>query len=365
MKSAAAARSLALDAVTAPRRAAASALAVAALAFVIMPALPRTAFADEGGVSFWLPGLFGSLAAVPQQPGWSATSIYYHTSVWADGAVSLAREFEIGRIPLQASGRASAHLDGSGDLGLLIPSYVFATPVLGGRASASLMGIYGNVDDSLLGTVSGHIGPFPFGPRFDSIQSSATGLGDLYPMLALRWNSGADNYMTYVTGDVPVGDYSSTSLANIGIGHGAVDAGGGYTYFDPQSGHELSAMLGFTYNLINQGTQYQNGVDMHLDWGASQFLTKQLQIGVVGYLYDQLSCDGGSGDRVGCFESRVVGVGPQIGYLFPVGTMQGYLNLKAYGEFAAADRPAGGNAWLPFENSPPAPAAAAASVVAK
>src|SRR3954463_3552558 len=25
-------------------------------------------FADEGGVSFWLPGLFGSLAATPLQP---------------------------------------------------------------------------------------------------------------------------------------------------------------------------------------------------------------------------------------------------------------------------------------------------------
>jgi hypothetical protein len=79
-------------------------------------------------------------------------------------------------------------------------------------------------------------------------------------------------------------DYSSTSLSNIGIGHGAVDAGGGYTYFNPQTGHELSAVLGFTYNLINPSTQYQNGVDMHLDWGASQFLTKQVQVGLVDYL---------------------------------------------------------------------------------
>src|SRR5215472_11031995 len=29
------------------------------------------AMADEGGVSFWLPGFFGSLAAAPMQPGWS------------------------------------------------------------------------------------------------------------------------------------------------------------------------------------------------------------------------------------------------------------------------------------------------------
>ena len=37
----------------------------------------------------------------------------------------------------------------------------------------------------------------------------------------------------------------------------------------------------------------------------------------VGYFYNQLTCDSGAGNRVGCFESRVVGLGPQIGYIFP------------------------------------------------
>jgi len=40
--------------------------------------------------------------------------------------------------------------------------------------------------------------------------------------------------MTYITGDIPVGAYQSDRLSNVGIGHGAIDAGGGYTYFDPQ-----------------------------------------------------------------------------------------------------------------------------------
>jgi hypothetical protein len=59
-------------------------------------------------------------------------------------------------------------------------------------------------------------------------------------------------------------------------------AGGGYIYFNPQAGHEPSGVLGFTYSFENQSTQYQNGVDMHFDWSASQFLTKQFQIGAVG-----------------------------------------------------------------------------------
>jgi hypothetical protein len=94
---------------------------------------------------------------------------------------------------------------------------------------------------------------------------------------------------------------------------------------------------------------------MHLDWAASQLLTKQFQIGVVGYVYNEVGCDSGSGDRVGCFQSRVIGVGPQIGFVIPMGTIQGYLNFKAYMEFDSANRPDGWNTWATFSFSPSPP----------
>ncbi len=324
---------------------------------------PEISRADESGVSFWIPGLFGSLAATPQQPGWSLANIYYHTSVSAGADVARAREFQLGNVPagVTVNANLNLHVNATGDLGFVLPSYVFATPVLGGQASVSLLAAYGVVGTSLAGTLSGVLtGPFggtvPFA-RSDTISDTTWGFGDLAPMFQLKWNSGVNNYMTYLTGDIPVGAYQSTRLSNIGIGHGAIDAGGGYTYFNPETGHELSGVLGFTYNFINNSTQYQSGVDLHFDWGASQFLTKQVQVGLVGYVYKELGCDSGSGDRVGCFQSQVVGVGPQIGYLFPVGDMQGYLNFKAYGEFDAASRPSGWNTWLTFSISPPAPGA--------
>ena len=87
---------------------------------------------------------------------------------------------------------------------------------------------------------------------------------------------------------------------------------------------------------------------MHFDWGASQFLSKQLLVGLVGYAYQEIGCDSGSGDRVGCFRSRVFGVGPQLGYIFPLGDKQGYLNIKGYKEFGAENRPEGWNVWLTF-----------------
>ena len=339
---------------TSARRALMKAFALALVSVVV--AVPMPAMADEGGVSFWLPGFFGSLAAAPQQPGWSLTSIYYHTSVSAGADVARAREFEIGRIPLNLTANVSANLDARADLALALPTYTFATPVLGGQLTLGAVGLYGRVDTSLAGSVTGALatplGTFPFS-RFDSISDSVTGFGDVLPIATLRWNAGVHNYMTYITGDIPVGAYDSTRLSNVGIGHSAIDAGGGYTYLNPQTGHEFSGVLGFTYNFTNPSTQYQNGVDMHFDWGASQFLTKQFQVGLVGYVYKEIGCDSGSGDRVGCFQSQVVGLGPQLGFVIPLSTTtQGYLNVKGYKEFAAQNRPDGWNTWVTFVISP-------------
>jgi hypothetical protein len=188
--------------------------------------------------------------------------------------MSRAREFEIGKIPGNVSATLNANLNATGDLALITPTYTFATPVLGGQASVGLMGVYGRTSTSLAGTLSGTItlpppiGSIPF-LRSDSIGDSVTGFGDLYPNFSLRWNAGVNNFMVYTTGDIPVGAYDSTRLSNIGLGHGAIDAGGGYTYFNPQAGHEFSAVTGFTYNFNNPTTNYQSGVDWHLDWGAS------------------------------------------------------------------------------------------------
>ena len=340
-----------------------SGLVHGALALAAAFSVPGISVADEGGVSFWLPGLYGSLSAVPQAaPGWSLLTFNYYTNVSAGANVSAAREVEIGRLPsTTATANLSANLHAQADLQWIQPNYAFATPVLGGQLTMSMASFVGWQRADLSGTLQVTAPPLPPFTRSDSINSSVTGFGDLYPAVALRWHDGVNNFLIYGTGDIPVGAYDSTRLANLGIGHGAADGGVGYTYLNPATGHEFSAVAGLTYNLENPSTNYKNGVDFHLDWAASQYLSKQIFVGPVGYVYDQLSCDIGTGDRVGCFESRVVGIGPQIGYLFPIGTMQGYLNFKAYAEFDAAARPSGWNAWVTFVLSPTAPIPTAAS----
>jgi hypothetical protein len=313
------------------------------------------AWADEGGVSFWLPGQFGSLAAAPAQPGWSAAAIYYHTKVNANGDVAASREFTVGRFSRTLNVNLNADLHAAADLALLNGTYVFATPVFGAQLALGMTSIFGRSQASVDGTLTAAVGNLAV-TRSGSISNAVEGVGDLYPMATLKWNRGVHNFMTYVTGDIPVGKYDPSSLANLGIGHGAVDGGVGYTYFNPQTGHELSAVTGLTYNLKNTDTDYRNGIDWHLDWGASQWLSKQFFFGLTGYFYDQLTADSGSLAILGPVKSRVIGAGPQIGYLLPVGDMQGFLGLKSYFEFDAHDRPHGVNTWLTFSISPAAQA---------
>src|SRR5271167_4433864 len=100
----------------------------------------RVAIADEGGVSFWVPGLFGSLAAAPQQPGWSLALINYYDSVRASGNIAAAREVTVGRFNPSVNVNSNVNLQANPDIIFVNPSYVFATPVFGGQLALSILG---------------------------------------------------------------------------------------------------------------------------------------------------------------------------------------------------------------------------------
>jgi hypothetical protein len=203
---------------------------------------------------------------------------------------------------------------------------------------------YGESRASVDATLTGALGPFRFNVG-GSTAHTLTGVGDIAPQFA------ALEFRRRQFHDLCRRRYSRRPIrrgasANLGLGDSAIDVGGGYTYFNPLTDWEFSSVLGVTYNFENEHTDYQNGVDMNLDLSASRFVTKELQIGVVGYAFRQISCDSGAGNRVGCFESQVFGVGPQIGYIIPRGDLQGYLNIKAYREFGAEHRAEGWNTWV-------------------
>ena len=307
------------------RTACASLPAISALLF-----LANTARADEGGVSFWAPGQFGSFAAVPGAPGWAFPVIYYHVSEDAGGSKNFIR-----------GGNLTAGLDAKADLAFFFPTYTFKEPV-GAQAGVGLGWAVAHMRVTADVAVTGERGNTLSAKRTDTL----TGGTDLYGLGTLKWHDGNNNYLAYTMVGVPVGAYQLGRLANTSTNHWSIDAGGGYTYLNPKTGYEFSIVGGLTYNFENNDTHYRNGIDSHIDWAASKFLNEQLHVGVVGYVFYQLSGDSGSGATLGAFKSRIAAIGPQLGYFFPVGKEKGYVNVKGYWEFGEQNRASGWNFWL-------------------
>jgi hypothetical protein len=325
-----------------------------AAAFGILLALGApsgSARADESGTSFWQPGSFGGLAATASPMGWSLSLSGYHGAAYAGSSVSSARLTRVGYLEETQVGNVTATSASFSNLATLTPTYGFAIPALGAQASLSLSGLYGHSSDKESGTLLANLGYAGLAQTF-GFGDSVTGVGDLSPQFALYWSHDVHNFMLYATGNVPTGAYKKTRLSNIGIGHGAADAGAGYTYLNQDADWQWSVVAGSTYNMMNPSTYYRSGVDFHVDAGASKYLTKDLFLGPVGYYYDEIGCDNGPGDTSGCFRSRVAGVGAEIGYNFPMGPTQASLDLRGYGEFGATNRPAAWNGRLTFSVSP-------------
>jgi hypothetical protein len=70
-------------------------------------AVSTVASADEGGISYWLPGLYGSFAATPTEPGWSWAMVYIHLSADASADEAFPRGGR-GRVSLGVSGRGTS-----------------------------------------------------------------------------------------------------------------------------------------------------------------------------------------------------------------------------------------------------------------
>jgi len=279
--------------------------------------------ADEGGAAFWLSGQYASMSAVPPPPGWSLTTLANGYSS-NDGAMRVAPSLD-------------ADVDAGQAILLLQPGYAFDTKLLGGTPYLSIAAGYGTATTQMdVDAPAGNI---------NRTQTIAGG-GDLNPFASLSWNKGTNNLMTYLSLNVPVGSYDPDRIANLGLGHAALDWGAAYTYLDPVSGWEFSALAGLTYNWENPYTDYQNGIDSHLDWGASRWVNKNWELGLAGYAFYQLTDDSGSGDEVGANRSRIAAIGPAIGYQQQWKAANLYVALRGYQEFWAANRPAGQSVFL-------------------
>jgi hypothetical protein len=276
---------------------------------------PAPALADSGGVSFWLPGAFASLAATPTVPGWAYSTIYLHLQANAGATQNFVTSNG-------ARGSVVTGLSAHGDA--LVQGITYTSPlsVLGGQAAFTVLAAPGNLGASIDATLTG--------PRGNAISGVATDnrttVSDVLYQGTLKWNQGVHNEMVYIVGNIPSGTYQPAGQSELRLSGGR--RWGGLYLSRPE---DWPRILGRRRSDLQRDQPVPPVPERHrlpCRLGGFAVRHKTVHIGLVGYYFQQLTDDSGLGAKLGGFRGMAVGLGPEIGFIIPLSKdYQGYLNL--------------------------------------
>ena len=285
------------------------------------------AAAAENGTGFYLLGGRGAMAGYLPPPG-----VYFESDTYSYDAKLDARK------SLPAGGRFVADVRSQARADFLSGTWVTPWEIAGGNVAlgATLP----------VGRVRVGVGTEYDSPRTNriigtSLRDSAVVVGDPVFSAMLGWHAGKFHWNATVMVNAPAGDYRNGELANLAFHRWATDLSGALTWFDPETGIDLSGVAGVTFNGANPATDYRTGTEFHLEWAASKALTSALSAGVIGYHYQQLTGDSGAGAQLGAYKGRVTALGGTLAYNFAVGRTPVSTRIKVLREFAAENRARG------------------------
>jgi hypothetical protein len=179
-----------------------------------------------------------------------------------------------------------------------------------------------------------------------SVNQANTMVGDPVLTGELGWKWGNQHLAVIQWLNAPGGQYFEHSIANLSFHAWIGDTSLAYTWQDDKSGWQVSAKAGYTFNGINQFTDYQSGIASHYEASLEKILSPKFTIGAQAYYYWQLTGDSGSGDRIGSFEGRVVGLGGTAQYTFKAFNRPTTLRIRGITELDAKNRLEGHSAWI-------------------
>lgn len=290
--------------------------------------------AVESGFGLYLLGYQSSKAGYLPPPGVYFRNDVYHHPGHIKGAV-------FGGI-LEAKAHAKISLD------LLTFSWVTPIKFLGADLAIGTIIPFGRVNvhakaqvdvPNLVLQKNGQCLPSPMielQTKSTSKRQTAHGIADtLIIPLMLGWH--VDDYdlhfLTFQGVYVPTGKYTKGHIANMGQNHFATETDAGFTWLYPKTGTEISAITGVTVNFTNHKIHYRSGSEWHTEFFAGQYLSKNLEVGLAGYWYYQLTPDKVNGKQISNgFRGRVLGLGPCISYEFKIGKQPILTSLRYYRE---------------------------------
>lgn len=304
--------------------------------------------AAEQATSFYLLGSKDSMAGFIPPPGTYVADLNYYYAGSASGSPALSLTLprtgsrDILNVPIQLN--ADVKVDARAYYNIPTAVWVSPQPVLGGHWGMSLAVPVGwkdvGFDLAARATIT-----LP-SPINRTIQAGTTfsgsddqlNFGDPIVGSFIGWHSGAWHWNIGAMLNVPLGAWDRGRMANIGFNHWAFDTTAAVTWLDPKVGLELSLAAGITFNSENPDTNYKSGTDGHIEFAAMQHFSPKFALGLVGYHYQQLTGDSGSGAVLGDFKGRVTAIGPAMTYTFQAGPIPISTKLTYHHEFNEQNR---------------------------
>jgi hypothetical protein len=246
--------------------------------------------AAEGAASNYFPGSYGTLlVGVAPEPGPVFSNLNLFYSAEADRAV--------------LQGRAEANIEVDAFYTFLQGYYIWDAPAIGGRFS-----------------IGGYV-PLGYSSLETSVGAASTdddnfGLSDMGIVPAsFYWNTGNFSFNLYELIIVPTGEYDVNENVNIGRNYWSFDTVAALTWFNAETGTEISVIPGLMVNTENPDTNYRTGTEFHIDAIVNQFLTESFAAGVIGYAYKQIEGDSGSRAILGDFKGESYGLGLALSWI--------------------------------------------------
>jgi hypothetical protein len=303
----------------------------AVLFFVVAMAISWQAEAVEGGVGFYLLGLKGSLAGILPPTGTylSVDNSFYSGDISITEALpTVGGELEVG-------------LDADVIVVITSALHVSDRKVLNGRLAYGV--VVPVVNQDLTADLTLDFDGVVIG---GSEKDDDTAFGDPLLTAILGWSEGNLHTTLNFLLNIPVGDYNEGSLANASFNRWGLDVTVAFTHLNPDTGIELTAAPGITFNGENRDTDYKSGDEFHLEFAAMQHLSEKYALGISGYHYEQINGD--SGSVLGDFEGRVTAIGPALNFNFKLGDLPVSGKAKILIESNVKNRMEGDAVFLQF-----------------
>lgn len=259
--------------------------------------LPCAATATEGGATNKALGVDTVLTGVMPPPGMRMTTYlgYYTADETLDGAGNPRPG--ISNFDLNATALTFRF------------QYVWPDAMLWGANIESRVGVTVFADVNVQFDVQ-----TPGGKIHRSDSASGPFPSGLLAPALLGWHGETVHQIAGLEFFLPTTGFNKAQLANITTGYWSAAPAYWVTWL-PNDDIEVSGSLVYLYNFQNPDTNYRSGQEINLDFGLGYAATPAWQIGLSGYLYQQVTDDTVNGNVVADGNrGRAVAIGPFIRY---------------------------------------------------